>query len=113
MRCGLCGFLIIKPQTALHHAVRCGAVQYYLQCGAVMPFCRQFWCDFCGLCSLCGLVNTPMYEPAYFCCHSFNWGNDPSSLSFCVGARRFLPSFACHLFHSQLMHPLRLCTFVL
>ena len=24
MRCSLCGFLIIKPQTALHHAVRCG-----------------------------------------------------------------------------------------
>ena len=23
VRCGLCGFLIIKPQTALHHAVRC------------------------------------------------------------------------------------------
>ena len=56
MRCGLCGFLIIKPQTALHHAVWCGAVYYYLQCGAVMPFCGLFWCDFCGL---YGLVNTP------------------------------------------------------
>ena len=30
MRCGLCGFLIIKPQTALHHAVRCT-----ITCGAV------------------------------------------------------------------------------
>ena len=30
MRCGLCGFLIIKSQTALHHAVH-----YYLRCGAV------------------------------------------------------------------------------
>ena len=57
--CGLCGFLIIKPQIALHHAVWCGAVQYYLRCGAVMPFCGRFWCGFCGLCSLCGLVNTP------------------------------------------------------
>ena len=24
MRCGLCGFLIIKPQIALHHAMWCG-----------------------------------------------------------------------------------------
>ena len=35
----------------------CGAVHYYVRCtitcGAVMPFCRRFWC------SLCGLVNTP------------------------------------------------------
>ena len=31
MRCGLCGFLIIKPQTALHHVVWCSAVHYYLQ----------------------------------------------------------------------------------
>ena len=52
MRCGLCGFLIIKPQTTLHHvvwcgfliikpqttlhhAVWCGAMHYYLRCGAV------------------------------------------------------------------------------
>ena len=53
MRCGLCGFLIIKLQTA--YTMRCGAVQ----CGAVIPFCGRFWCDFCGLCGLCGLVNTP------------------------------------------------------
>ena len=62
MRCDLCNFLIIKPQTALHHAVWCGAVHYYLQCGVVMPFCGRFWCDFCDLdelCGLCGLVNTP------------------------------------------------------
>ena len=62
MRCGLCGFLIIKPQTALHHAVWCGAVQDYLRCGAVMPFCGQFGCSFCGLCGLCGLVNTPTHN---------------------------------------------------
>ena len=29
MRYGLCGFLILKPQTALHHAVWCGAVQLF------------------------------------------------------------------------------------
>ena len=27
MRCGLCGFLIIKPQTALHHAALLLAVR--------------------------------------------------------------------------------------
>ena len=37
MRCGLCGFLIMKLQTALHHAVRC-----IVTCGAVMLFCRWF-----------------------------------------------------------------------
>jgi len=40
------GFLIIKPQTALHHAVwctiTCGAVHYYLWCSTVMPFCGLF-----------------------------------------------------------------------
>ena len=50
-------------KTANHTApcgvVRCSVVQYYLWCGAVMPFCGQFWCSFCGLCGLCGLVNTP------------------------------------------------------
>ena len=56
VRCGLCGFLIIKLQTALHYAVWCGAVHYYLRCGAVMPFYGWFWCDFCGL---CGVMNTP------------------------------------------------------
>ena len=30
VRCGLCGFLIIKSQTALHHAVQCN-----ITCGAV------------------------------------------------------------------------------
>ena len=49
VRCSLCGFLIIKLQTALHHAMCCGAVQDYLQCDAVMPSCRRFWCDFCSL----------------------------------------------------------------
>ena len=47
-----CGFLIIKPQTALHHAVHC-----YLRYGAIMPFCRQFWCS---------LVNTPNAHCSYF-----------------------------------------------
>ena len=32
-----CSFLIIKPQTALHHAVRST-----ITCGAVIPFCRWF-----------------------------------------------------------------------
>ena len=58
MKCGLCDFLIIKQQTALHHAVWCGAVHCYLWCGAVMSFYGQFWCGFYGL---CGLVNTPSY----------------------------------------------------
>ena len=35
MRCGLCGFLIIKPQIALHHAVWCGAVRCNITCGVV------------------------------------------------------------------------------
>ena len=56
---GLCGFLIIKPQTTLHYAVWCGAlVHCYLRCSVIMLFCGQFWCDFCNLCSLYGLVNT-------------------------------------------------------
>ena len=59
MRCGLCGFLIIKPQTALHHAMWCDAMHCYLQYDAVMPFCGRFWCSFC---SLCGLMNTTKYS---------------------------------------------------
>jgi len=47
MRCGLCGFLIIKPQIALHHAVWCGALL-----PAIMPFYRRFWCNFCSFCGL-------------------------------------------------------------
>ena len=35
MRCGLCGFLIIKLQTALHLAVWCGVVRCNITCGAV------------------------------------------------------------------------------
>ena len=35
MRCGLCGFLILKPQTALYDAVRCGAVRCIITCGTV------------------------------------------------------------------------------
>ena len=42
VRCGLCGFLIIKPQTALHHAVWCGVVRCTITCGAVIPFCGWF-----------------------------------------------------------------------
>ena len=67
MQSGVCGFLIIKLQTALHHAVWCGAVHYYLRHGAVMPFYEQFWCGFCGLCGLCGLVNTPTCEIKQAC----------------------------------------------
>ena len=37
MQCGLCGFHIIKLQTALHNAMRC-TITY----GAVMPFCGRF-----------------------------------------------------------------------
>ena len=66
MRCNLCGFLIIKPQTTLHRMVQCGAVhcylrcnvvQYtvtcgavhcYLRCGAVISFYRQF-CVICAV----------------------------------------------------------------
>ena len=62
MRFSLYGFLITKPQTALHHAVWCSAVQDYLWCGAIMPFCRQFWYSFCGLYGLYGLVNTPNHK---------------------------------------------------
>ena len=49
MQYGLCGFLIIKPQTALHHAVwctiTCGAVQlcYFADSfGAVFAVCAIF-----------------------------------------------------------------------
>ena len=48
MWCGLYGFLIIKPQTALHHVMQCGAVHYYLRCDAIMPFCD-------GLCAVCAV----------------------------------------------------------
>ena len=56
MQCGLCGFLIIKPQTTQHHAVRCTVT-----CGAMQlcHFVGSFGAVFCGLCGLCGLVNTP------------------------------------------------------
>ena len=36
--CGLYGFLIIKPQTALHHAVWCGVVRCKITCGAVQLY---------------------------------------------------------------------------
>ena len=42
VRCGLCGFLIIKQQTALHHAMWCGAVRlcYFVSgFGAVFVVC--------------------------------------------------------------------------
>ena len=35
MRCGLCSFLIIKPQTALHHVVWCDAMRCIITCDAV------------------------------------------------------------------------------
>ena len=56
--CGLCGFLIIKPQTALHLAVWCGAVYYYLRRSAVKLFCRRFWCGSCGLANTPNCCNT-------------------------------------------------------
>ena len=62
MRCSLCGFLIIKLHTALHHAVWCGAVYCYLWCGEIMLFCGQFWCSFYGL------VNTPIVNSARVHC---------------------------------------------
>ena len=59
MRCRLCGFLIIKPQTALHHAVwcniTCGAVQLY-------HFAGDFGAVFVVCAGLCSLVNTPKHE---------------------------------------------------
>ena len=39
MRCSLCGFLIIKPQTSLH---QCSAVQCIVTCGVV------WLCHFAG-----------------------------------------------------------------
>ena len=52
MRCGLCGFLIIKPQTTLHHAMWCDAVR-----------CTVRLCYFAGdFGGLSGLVNTPSYN---------------------------------------------------
>ena len=45
-----------------NYTAPCGAMHYYLRCGMVMPFCRQFWCGFCGL---CGLVNIPMHEATH------------------------------------------------
>ena len=69
MRCNLCGFLIIKPQTALHHVVWYGAVYYYLWCGVVIPFCEWFWCGLCSLVNTSirvnwwGCVGAPLYFP--------------------------------------------------
>ena len=39
MWCGLYGFLIIKPQTALHHVMQCGAVRCTITYG-VMRLCH-------------------------------------------------------------------------
>ena len=45
MRCGLCGFLIIKSQTALHHVVWCSAVQcgYAILWAVLVWFLRFVW----------------------------------------------------------------------
>ena len=48
MRCGLCGFLIIKPQTALHHAVWCN-----ITCGAVRLY--HFAGDFGAIFVVCAV----------------------------------------------------------
>ena len=45
MRCGLCSFLIIKPQTALCHAVWCGAVwlcPFTDDFGAIFTVCTVY-----------------------------------------------------------------------
>ena len=53
MRCSLCGFYIIKPQTALHHAVQCTVT-----CGAVRLY--HFTGGFGVVFAVCTvLVNTP------------------------------------------------------
>ena len=39
----------------------CNTVHYYLWCGAIMPFFRQFWCNFCGLRNLANNFR--------YCCH--------------------------------------------
>ena len=52
--CDLCGFLIIKSQIILCHAVWCGAVWCTITYGTTQL------CHFAGnFYSLCGLVNTP------------------------------------------------------
>ena len=47
MWCGLCGFYIIKPQTALHHAVQCtvtcGAVRLCHFVGGFGAVCVVWW----------------------------------------------------------------------
>ena len=48
MRCGLFGFLIIKPQTALHHAVWCT-----ITCGTVR-LC-YFASDFGAVFAVCAI----------------------------------------------------------
>ena len=49
MRCGLCGFLIIKLQIELHHAMQCGTLLRAMQCGyailqaVLVWFVRFMW----------------------------------------------------------------------
>ena len=64
MRCGLCGFLIIKPQTALHRAMWSGAVQfmrfsYYKTANRTAP------CDV----ERCGAVQCTITCGAVWLCH--------------------------------------------
>ena len=50
---GAVRFVRFSYYKTVNRTVPCGVVHYYLRCGAVMPFCRWFWCGFCCL------VNTP------------------------------------------------------
>ena len=50
----------------------CGAV--HLRCGAIMPFFKRFWCDFCGLCSL---ANNSKY-----CCHFISFAQNNLRVKF-------------------------------
>ena len=78
MRCGLCGFLIIKPQTTLHHAVWCGA----------MRLCH-FTDDFGGVFTVWW---TPLFH-VWLDCHTCKKNLLKGSLAFfqTIGVQEFSP----------------------
>ena len=92
MRCGLCRFLIIKPLTALHHAVWCGvlllAVQWLCHFTGDFGVTFTIWCNFYGLCSLmntlpvilCNLINTLLtnIKKSCFIIQSQLWPSSPN-----------------------------------
>ena len=43
MRYGLCGFLIIKLQIELHHAMQCGTLLRAMQCGYAILQAVLLW----------------------------------------------------------------------